>query len=596
MRPWQHIILFFLGVLLGCGGEQRKLAGMACQTDGECASAFCNAGVCSTLVGMLGKGCDEQNEAALQTCGSYVCVDGRCRSCDRSQQCLDQKKGDLCQVLFAVSAICVTSTNISDVGAADTAGTSDATVVADDSSGGGDAQTLTDGGDTPEPADLPDLPELEPELPPLATIQYLFVSETQKSVVFGKSILRYPLNDQGDLDFGSGSLVGWSMSSNSNIDAARLHIPGGAKVLIAASTASFVTVFPIVEATQGSYVRGELWTGAPPQGFGTAVSVGSAAAFGRFLSANSTVWVSTFDGAVRFPVQLGFPFNQYPYSSTPPAVTPFKRGDPATFNLSGVGTVTSVDANGRTLVAFANPLSTTNADLLLAEYDPKSDNVVTDRQVAVSGTYASSVTCAKFVTDQANFQAHDLLTARIDGVDYWIVSFGYNGKRGALVVFQANQNAIAQITDVACADLLGVPRETAFDGGSNRLHVLSAGPRDADDNSAVVSRVELLQLGVTQGVVSLSNQTGTPTLSDQVLDDVYAAKTLSFQTPAALALNTLRQRLYVLSKSGTPPVLLTFKIDGSGLLVVAVDQVGALSIGTAQDNAEPIDVELLTLP
>jgi len=67
-----------------------------CRTDSECASGFCDRAQCSAPdeAQAYGTACeppvrDNQGrvDGKLYTCGAYVCIDGRCRSCASDAQC-----------------------------------------------------------------------------------------------------------------------------------------------------------------------------------------------------------------------------------------------------------------------------------------------------------------------------------------------------------------------------------------------------------------------------------------------------------------------------------------------------------------------------
>ena len=68
--------------------------GRACASDGACQSSYCDLGVCAAPQGRYGSPCQEPprtssgvRDAKLNTCGAYICADGKCRSCTSEVQC-----------------------------------------------------------------------------------------------------------------------------------------------------------------------------------------------------------------------------------------------------------------------------------------------------------------------------------------------------------------------------------------------------------------------------------------------------------------------------------------------------------------------------
>ena len=100
-RPARCLILFLLAggafieapALSDCADEDKPV-GAACLVDKECQSSFCDLDVCTDPAGQYGAVCmvapltaDGLRDGKLNTCGAYVCADGRCRSCQTDDQC-----------------------------------------------------------------------------------------------------------------------------------------------------------------------------------------------------------------------------------------------------------------------------------------------------------------------------------------------------------------------------------------------------------------------------------------------------------------------------------------------------------------------------
>jgi hypothetical protein len=66
------------------------ITGEACAQDAYCQSGFCDLGVCTELFGPLHYGFEctpDPPHAPPGRCGAYLCVNGRCRSCESDAQC-----------------------------------------------------------------------------------------------------------------------------------------------------------------------------------------------------------------------------------------------------------------------------------------------------------------------------------------------------------------------------------------------------------------------------------------------------------------------------------------------------------------------------
>jgi hypothetical protein len=103
----------FIAVLVGgaaCVIQQRadsiQAAGApaaGCRVDADCASGFCDRGDCQTPSGVYGRACepaprmpDGLRDGKRHVCGAYLCVDGRCRSCESDQECLSELGSPRC--------------------------------------------------------------------------------------------------------------------------------------------------------------------------------------------------------------------------------------------------------------------------------------------------------------------------------------------------------------------------------------------------------------------------------------------------------------------------------------------------------------------
>ena len=74
-----------------------------CAGDRDCASGFCDRGVCAVPAGVYGRPCepaprtkDGLRDAMLNVCGAYLCIEGRCRSCGSDEQCRSELGSPRC--------------------------------------------------------------------------------------------------------------------------------------------------------------------------------------------------------------------------------------------------------------------------------------------------------------------------------------------------------------------------------------------------------------------------------------------------------------------------------------------------------------------
>ncbi len=79
-------------VLSGCSGGASQ--GGGCQRDSDCGSGFCDRGACQQPAEVYGSACtpaplgpDGVRDGAYHTCGAYLCLEDRCRSCSSDQEC-----------------------------------------------------------------------------------------------------------------------------------------------------------------------------------------------------------------------------------------------------------------------------------------------------------------------------------------------------------------------------------------------------------------------------------------------------------------------------------------------------------------------------
>ena len=80
-------------------GGGPRLAGEACDRDTDCRSVFCDYGTCADPGPLrYGLACTPQPPRGPSQCGSYICVDGRCRSCQSDAECRYWKGSPTCGV------------------------------------------------------------------------------------------------------------------------------------------------------------------------------------------------------------------------------------------------------------------------------------------------------------------------------------------------------------------------------------------------------------------------------------------------------------------------------------------------------------------
>lgn len=76
------------------------LTGEACARDADCRSVFCDHGICAEPFGPFHYGfeCSPTAPRAPSPCGAYLCIDGRCRSCQSDEECRHWKGAPTCGV------------------------------------------------------------------------------------------------------------------------------------------------------------------------------------------------------------------------------------------------------------------------------------------------------------------------------------------------------------------------------------------------------------------------------------------------------------------------------------------------------------------
>ena len=141
MRPREPAVLFFAVWLaltwVSCSGEQsgshsqgavasipgdkRLEPDQACSRDVECRLGFCDRGICVALYGKGGYGgaCEplppreprkpqppppsgeiRMRTGPEDTCGGYICIDRRCRSCQSDSECQSQLSDMVCGIFY----------------------------------------------------------------------------------------------------------------------------------------------------------------------------------------------------------------------------------------------------------------------------------------------------------------------------------------------------------------------------------------------------------------------------------------------------------------------------------------------------------------
>jgi hypothetical protein len=104
-RDWQCLISeFALVAVLACGQRGHEVSSTAqCVGDTDCSSGFCDGDTCAEAgqSETFGRSCgpipvDENTGEPywrLDVCGSYLCKDGRCRSCVSDEECKAKVSG-----------------------------------------------------------------------------------------------------------------------------------------------------------------------------------------------------------------------------------------------------------------------------------------------------------------------------------------------------------------------------------------------------------------------------------------------------------------------------------------------------------------------
>jgi hypothetical protein len=77
-----------------------------CHADSACGTGFCDRGVCRATAGVYGRTCkpaprgpDGVRDGKLSVCGAYLCIDGRCRSCQSDGECKSEVGSPRCYKL-----------------------------------------------------------------------------------------------------------------------------------------------------------------------------------------------------------------------------------------------------------------------------------------------------------------------------------------------------------------------------------------------------------------------------------------------------------------------------------------------------------------
>jgi len=78
----------------------------SCHADSACGTGFCDRGVCRAVAGVYGRTCkaaprgpDGLRDGKLSVCGAYLCIDGRCRSCQSDGECKSEVGSPKCYKL-----------------------------------------------------------------------------------------------------------------------------------------------------------------------------------------------------------------------------------------------------------------------------------------------------------------------------------------------------------------------------------------------------------------------------------------------------------------------------------------------------------------
>src|SRR5262249_35905880 len=77
-----------------------------CRREADCASGFCDRGACQKPSGVYGRPCTPGpgTKSGLRApmphvCGAYLCLDGRCRSCNSDEECRSELGSPRCYKL-----------------------------------------------------------------------------------------------------------------------------------------------------------------------------------------------------------------------------------------------------------------------------------------------------------------------------------------------------------------------------------------------------------------------------------------------------------------------------------------------------------------
>jgi hypothetical protein len=84
--------------------RKAAVTGERCASDAECRSAFCDLEHCAEPEGAYGSSCrpapltsEGLRDAKIETCGAYICIGERCRSCVSDEQCRSELGAVRCQ-------------------------------------------------------------------------------------------------------------------------------------------------------------------------------------------------------------------------------------------------------------------------------------------------------------------------------------------------------------------------------------------------------------------------------------------------------------------------------------------------------------------
>jgi len=84
-------------------GQGVARVGEQCTEDAECQSHLCDRQQCMPPDGIYGSTClpaprtpEGWRDAQLHTCGAYLCLHARCRSCESDQQCQSEVGAPRC--------------------------------------------------------------------------------------------------------------------------------------------------------------------------------------------------------------------------------------------------------------------------------------------------------------------------------------------------------------------------------------------------------------------------------------------------------------------------------------------------------------------